>query len=246
MPESSTPVTSRSRPVKRLLMRWCVPPLALGMIRLLDWTWRHQEFHRERFESCLADSRSLVVGFLHGRTFALLRTMSRPHNGRWVSMCSKSLDGDAMAEIEKRLGFQVVRGSSGTDGLQAIVDMIKRVRHDPGLGSCLAVDGSRGPRGRVQGGIISLAQRTGGVLMPITASANPGYIFSRSWDRTLLPLPFAKVVIVYGEAMEVPVRPTSEQFAALVREFESRMLALQAEADSYSGRSDPLFSEKTP
>lgn len=221
-------------------MRWVVPPLALGLIRLLDWSWRYQEFHRERLESCLSSSRPLVAGFLHGRTFALLRSMSRPRNGRWLSMCSKSLDGDAMARIEERLGFEVVRGSSGTDGLQAIVDLIKRVRRDPGLGSCLAVDGSRGPRGRVQGGIISLAQRTGGVLLPITASAKPAYIFSRAWDRTLLPLPFARVTIVYGEAMEVPERLTSVQFAALVTELETRMLALQAEADGYSGQGDPL------
>ena len=74
--------------------------------------------------------------------------------------------------------------------------------------------------------------------MPIAASAKPAHIFSRAWDRTLLPLPFARVVIVYGETMEVPARLTAEQFAALVADLEARILALQAEADGYSGGSD--------
>lgn len=231
---------SEAGPVKRFLMRSFVPTLALALIRLLDWSWRYTELDRERLERCRAAGRPVVAAFLHGRTFVLLRAMSRRRNGRWLSMCSKSLDGEAMARIEERLGLEVVRGSSGTDGLEAIVEMIRRVRRDPDLGACLAVDGSRGPRGRVQGGVISLAQRTGGMLIPVTASARPAHIFERAWDRTLLPWPFARVVIAYGEPMEVPARLRGGEAGALRAELERAMIALQAEADRVSGFADPL------
>jgi len=160
-------------------------------------------------------------------------------------MCSKSLDGEAMAKVEEAFGFEVVRGSSGSDGLQAIVEMIRCVRRDPELGACLAVDGSRGPRGHVQGGVISLAQRTGGVLLPVTASARPAHIFAKSWDRTMLPLPFARVVIVYGEPIEVPPKLKPDAIEGLRRKLEAALATLQVEADAIVGfqDSEPLDAE---
>jgi lysophospholipid acyltransferase (LPLAT)-like uncharacterized protein len=229
---------SQAGPIKTALMLKVVPTLALLLIRALDATWRYRETGREHFDSLLASDRPLVGAFLHGRTFVLLRFMSRPRNGRWISMCSKSLDGEAMAQIEERLGLEVVRGSSGRDGLQAAVDMIRRVRAENGLNPCLAVDGSRGPRGRVQGGIISLAQRTGGVIQPLTASGRPAHIFHRAWDRTLLPWPFARVEVVYGEPLEVPEKLRGEELRELAAELEERFAIIQDEADRRSGFAD--------
>jgi hypothetical protein len=224
---------------RRILMRRLAPAVTLALIRFLDWTWRYRETGREHLERGLASGRPLVGAFLHGRSFALLRFMSRPRNGRWLSMCSKSLDGDAMAKVEEALGYQVVRGSSGRDGLQAIVDMIRRVRADPGLGSCLAVDGSRGPRGGVQGGILSLAQRTGGLILPVTLSGRPALVFRKAWDRTLLPAPFARVDVVFGELLEVPPKAKGAALEALRLDLQHRLVALQAEADRASGHHDP-------
>jgi lysophospholipid acyltransferase (LPLAT)-like uncharacterized protein len=230
--------TPPPRPLKRFLMLRVVPPLAHGLLRLLDWTWRYRETGGERLEAALADPRPTIVAFLHGRTFTLLRHFTRPGR-RWVSMCSKSLDGEAMARIEERLGLDVVRGSSGRDGLQAVQEMIRRVRRAPGTGAALAVDGSRGPRGRVQGGIVRLARWTGGTILPITASARPAWIFHRAWDRTLLPLPFARVEVAYGAPIEVPGDLDAAGAETLRRLVEERLVALQGQADAASGFADP-------
>ncbi len=224
--------------MKRLLMRVVVPEVALALIRLLDASWRYRETDRRHLVAALGSGKPVIGAFLHGRIFLLLRHMSRRRNGRWLSMCSKSLDGDAMARVEERLGFEVVRGSSGGGGLQAVVDMIDRVQASPGLGACLAVDGSRGPRGRVQGGVVALARRSGGLILPVTASARPAHIFRRAWDRTLLPLPFARVDVVYGEPFEVPARMRAAQLKEWCVDLEDRMVALQARADELSGAGD--------
>lgn len=211
-----------------------VPLLAVSLIRLLDFTWRYRETDRHHFDAARAAGKPIVGAFLHGRIFLLLRFMGRSRNGRWLSMCSKSLDGDAMAKVEETFGFEVIRGSSGRDGLQAILDMIRRVQKDPELSSCLAIDGSRGPRGKVQGGIISLAQRTGGLIVPITAAARPSYTLRRSWDLTLLPWPFARVDVIYGEPMALPPRLKAEEFEAWRAELEARITALQHRVDEIS------------
>lgn len=224
--------------LRRFLMLHLVPSLALGVIRLLGWSWRYRESGREHLDEVLADDRPAIVGFLHGRTFALVHHMTRPGNGHWVSMCSKSLDGEAMARVEERLGLEVVRGSSGRDGLEAVQEMIRRVRRSTTSGAALAVDGSRGPRGRVQGGVVRLARWTGGRILPVTASARSAWIFRRAWDRTLLPKPFTTVHLVYGEPIEVPAKLDAAAAEAIALEVEERLVALQARADELSGGGD--------
>lgn len=216
-----------------------VPFVALAVLRALDRTWRYHETGGEHLAAALAGPRPTIAAFLHGRTFLLMRRLTRPGRGRWVSMCSKSLDGEAMARIEERLGLDVVRGSSGRDGLQAVQEMIRRVRRTPGCGAALAVDGSRGPRGRVQGGIVRLARWTGGVILPLTASARPAWIFRRAWDRTLLPMPFARVEIVYGAPIEVPAQLDAAGAETLRSRLEASLVELQARADAASGCADP-------
>jgi lysophospholipid acyltransferase (LPLAT)-like uncharacterized protein len=226
----------RASPLKRFLMTGVVPPVALAVIHLLGMTWRFRETGRQHLDGALADARPTILAFLHGRTFVMLRHVARM--GGWVSMCSKSLDGEAMARVEERLGLDVVRGSSGRDGLQAIQEMIRRVRRTSGPGAALAVDGSRGPRGRVQGGVVRLARWTGGTILPLTAAARPARILHRSWDRGLIPLPFARVDVVYGEAIELPEKIDAHMAQAMQIDLEERLVALQGRADELAGQGD--------
>lgn len=168
----------------------------------------------------------------------LLNTIPGRRRRRWLSMCSKSLDGDGMTKLEERMGLEVIRGSSGRDGLQALVDMIRRMRDTPGLGACLAVDGSRGPRGIVQGGIISLVQRTEGILVPVTLSADSAWVFRKSWDHTLFAKPFARIEVVFGPPVTVPSKIKAEAFAQLCLSLQETLAELQREADRRSGLND--------
>ncbi len=233
------PSTTKFGPIKRFFKLKVCPSIALGLIRLLNRTWRIQESGREYLDAAVAAPEPAIAAFLHGRTFVLIRHMTKMSGAKWVSMCSKSLDGEAMAQVEERLGLEVVRGSSGRDGLEAIQEMIQLVRSKPGYGAALAIDGSRGPRGHVQGGIVRMARWTGGRILPITASANPAWIFRRAWDRTMLPLPFAKVVIAYGEPIDVPSKLKPTQIEAIRVQVEQGLLKLQETANEHIGFTDP-------
>ena len=86
-------------------MRHVAPRLGAGAVRLLDASWRYVETDREHFEQARAHG-PVAGAFLHGHTFMLLAFMSRRRTGRWLLMCSKSLDGEAMARAEERLGLR--------------------------------------------------------------------------------------------------------------------------------------------
>ena len=102
MINSSSASTSPSNcsPIKRFAMLKLLPCLAYWLIRALNWTWTIRETGREHLDNALAAREPAIGAFFHGRTFLLLRHMTDLPKVNWVSMCSKSLDGEAMARVE--------------------------------------------------------------------------------------------------------------------------------------------------
>lgn len=242
-PTAAAPTKPRRRkPVRAFLMKHLVPPMALAAYRSLAGSWRYQTHHGERFTDLVAAGQPVVGAFLHARTFQLLHYFSLPERGRWILMCSQSRDGDAMTRVEEGLGFRVARGSSGKGGARALVEMIKAQREDRGLNSCLAIDGSRGPRGIAQLGIITLAQKAGGVILPVAGSSADARIWQKSWDRTVLPRRGATVHVAMGEPLAVPAKLDAAGLECVRQELERRTVALHRELDEITGfrDSEPL------
>ena len=232
------PRKRRRKPVRRFLFTHVLPPFALAGYRAWVSTWRYNEVRKHIMSDALASGRPLVAAFYHARTFQLLHYNSRPQHGRWVLMCSQSRDGELMSRVEQGLGYKVVRGSSGGGGARALVSMIQTVKREPGWSACLAVDGSRGPRGIAQQGILTLAQKTGAALMPVAASSRASVVYPWSWDRTVFPLPFARVHVVFGELIDVPSGLDAAGMEDVRQRLERSLLALHQEADALSGFAD--------
>ena len=153
-------------------------------------------------------------------------------------MCSRSSDGDVMTSLEESLGYRVARGSSGSGGARALAEMIRAQREDPQLHSCLAVDGSRGPRGIAQLGILTLARKTNGVLLPVAASTSSCWVNQKSWDRTVIPKFGAEIRILIGEPMDIPRQLSEIQAEDLRLELQQRLLAMHADLDARIGFKD--------
>lgn len=83
----------------------------------------------------------------------------------------------------------------------------------------IAPDGPRGPRFKVQTGIIQLARISGRPIIPFTFSAFPRKEFN-SWDRFIIPFPFSRGVFVWGEPIWV-------DHAASAAEVEEKALLLE-------------------
>ena len=115
-------------------------------------------------------------------------------------MISQSNDGDIGAGLSQRTGWQPVRGSSSKGGFRALKTIIRELRR-----SRLAahiVDGPRGPAGVVKSGAIMLAQAAQAIVVPVYLSADRAWYF-KSWDRFMLPKPFARLTVQFGEPVYV-------------------------------------------
>jgi hypothetical protein len=236
----SAPRARRERkPVRSFLLRRVLPPLLLFAYRRLAGSWRYSTENGERFETLLASGRPIVAAFLHARSLALLHYFSLPGRGRWLIMSSQSRDGEAMSQVSEGLGHVVARGSSGHGGMRALLEMIRVQRENPGLHTCVAVDGSRGPRGVVQAGVITLAQQTRAVILPIAASTGRAWIWKKSFDRAVIPKWRAPVTIAFGEAVTPPARLDAQSLESTRQDLEEALLALHEELDARTGLPEP-------
>lgn len=237
------PKIRRKKPVHEFIVRRVLPPFARAVYGGMARSWNYTTENEAVLTGLLQGDRPIVGAFLHSRTFQLLYYFSRPQRGRWMLMCSRSSDGDLMTSVEEGLGYRVARGSSGSGGARALAEMIKAQREDRQLNSCLAVDGSRGPRGIAQLGILTLARKNGGVLLPVAASTPSCWVL-KSWDRTVIPKPSAQIRILIGEPMQLPARMDEQQTEAARLELERRLIAMHIDLDSRTGFTDtqPLQS----
>jgi lysophospholipid acyltransferase (LPLAT)-like uncharacterized protein len=70
-------------------------------------------------------------------------------------------------------------------------------------------DGPRGPAKSFAPGVAIVAQRTGAPVIAASASARWAWRLE-TWDRFLIPLPFAKVRVAYSDAVQVQASDARE------------------------------------
>jgi hypothetical protein len=124
-------------------------------------------------------------------------------------MISRSADGEVIAGVANRTGWYTIRGSSSRGGREALQEMIERVK-ETGLAAHI-LDGPRGPAGIVKPGAIYLANAVGAVIVPFYASADKAWFF-RSWDRFMLPKPFTRVTLRFGDMIPCAELKSEEDF----------------------------------
>jgi len=110
-------------------------------------------------------------------------------------LVSRHRDGELIARVIERMGFVAARGSSTRGGEAGVRGMLAWAERDRHLG--ITPDGPRGPAEEVKDGAIYLAERAALRLVPTAAAAHPARVLA-TWDRFLVPWPFARVLVVHG------------------------------------------------
>ena len=73
------------------------------------------------------------------------------------------------------------------------------------------VDGPTGPPTVIKPGLISLARESGAGIVRACVSYENAIVFN-SWDRFMIPKPFSRVLIRFGELEWIPQELNSEEY----------------------------------
>ncbi len=209
---------------KSLVVGWG-PWLAYWAIKILGRTMRFEEVHPEIPRSFWKKGVPAIGAFWHGR----LLMMPIVYKGRNLSfLVSPHRDGQIVGKAMTRFGFHAILGSSTRKGFSGFKKMVKTHASD----IAIVPDGPKGPRHRVQMGVIELAKLTGRAVVPLTFSASKKKIFN-TWDRFLLPCPFSKGVFIWGEPVRVDPDGDRDHLEEKRLLLEKRLNELTERADHY-------------
>jgi lysophospholipid acyltransferase (LPLAT)-like uncharacterized protein len=170
-------------------------------------TWRVRTLNDEAVGPMRASGRRVIFTLWHGELLPLLWA----HRGQGIAVViSEHRDGEIIARIAERLGYTTVRGSTSRGGGRALIGLMRAIQ--AGHDGAVTPDGPRGPAHVFAPGAAIAAQRTGAPLLMVRAAASRAWRL-KSWDRFLIPKPFATVRVIYGAI--VPMDVGSPREAAL-------------------------------
>jgi hypothetical protein len=142
--------------------------------------------------------RPWVLAFWHGTQWPLLAWRRRR---RTVVLVSLSRDGAMQARALAVQGLRVVRGSTSRGGARGLAQLVRAMKRES-ADAAFAVDGPRGPRGIVKGGLVVAARATGAVVVPLTGSTRRGLLLHRTWDGFTIAWPFSRVDVTLGAPID--------------------------------------------
>jgi lysophospholipid acyltransferase (LPLAT)-like uncharacterized protein len=169
-----------------------------GVVTALLATTRVQRVGDEHYLRFRREARPVVFVFWHAEMLPLIRLH---RNEGAVVLVSEHADGEYMTRILHRQGFRTIRGSSTRGATAALKGLIREAR--AGRDIAVTPDGPRGPAREFKVGALAVAQSTGLPIIPVAVDASPSWHLG-SWDRFLVPRPFARVRVAYGAPRWVP------------------------------------------
>jgi lysophospholipid acyltransferase (LPLAT)-like uncharacterized protein len=178
----------------------------------------------EHYDAVVRSGRQPIMAFWHGRILPATYYFRRRGI---VVITSENFDGEWIAGIIERFGYGTARGSTSRGGRRALLQL----RRDMAAGkpAAFTIDGPRGPARVAQPGAVWLAKATGNPVVPFHIEATRHWTMN-SWDRTLIPKPFATVSVAIGEPFEVPADAGEGGLEAARRSLEDRLAVLEARA----------------
>ena len=140
-----------------------------------------------------------------------------------AGLISASRDGDLIADVTQRFGFDVVRGSSSRMGASALLELSQVL--SSGRDILITPDGPRGPAYELGPGIVFLAQKTGAPVVPVNMEFSSCWRV-KSWDRFIIPKPFSKIRIIIGQPQQITSTSTPDEFENERLRLQNAMMSL--------------------
>ena len=152
-------------------------------------------------------------------------------------MVSQSRDGEFAARFINALGLGDVRGSSTRGGMGALKKLTQKIIDGETNGG-MVVDGPLGPARVAKMGAVILAKNSNAPLMPIMWGTDRCWVLN-SWDRFIIPKPFARIAYCHSEPIWVPESAKDDELEKYRKLLEDRLNTAAKWCDEQFGEEKP-------
>ena len=195
------------------------PPLVAALIRALALTLRYR---LEDPQGILAKdpAQPRIWAFWHNRILMMPYLYERFCPGRRMLMLvSRSRDGEFITRIMNRFGIDGARGSSSRGGTDALRELLRELERPQARDLGITPDGPRGPRAKVQDGVLALAVGSGRPIYPVTTRYRQFWELP-TWDRFQIPRPGSVCRVIVGPSVAAPKSSEAAEFDRVRGELE--------------------------
>lgn len=195
---------------------------AYSILRLQEKFTSIQNYNYPEYEPC-------IFAMWHANQFLVHGINNRE---KLSILISNSIDGQIVADVSEKWGFQVIRGSSGKKGaIESTMQMITKLKQ--GENVAIMVDGPHGPLHKVKNGVIKIAQMSGAPIIPVTwYSPQKTFINLPSWDKMKTPLGKCNILNIYGEPIFVKPDIDEQEIQSIRENIKNQLINIDNKADA--------------
>ena len=221
--------------LRRRLGAKLFPPVVWGLIRLIWKTCRIEiVLNNEYLTELLDQNTPFIPCYWHQQQIFCVRHLldvaqSDPRL-KLGYLISPSADGDIATNMFGNQGVHIIRGSATRGGAQALREIYLRIKKE-GISPIVTPDGPTGPIYVCKPGVAMLAQLSKVPLVPLAYAASSSWQL-KSWDRFMLPRPFARIVIGVGKPLHVNKEDAQDDFSAVCNKMNQRLNELSADCSN--------------
>jgi len=165
--------------------------------------------------------RPVIYALWHNRIFAMPYSKPKLSPDREVCvLTSASKDGAILERAVRSFGITSVRGSSSRRGAAALVALRKKLK--AGATVTITPDGPKGPRYKVQPGVVKLAQASEAPIVALSIEFKKCWRL-KSWDRFCIPKPFSQVCVHLEDGIEISKDLSDDEFEKARDDLEELM-----------------------
>lgn len=186
----------------------------------LVWrTARYQIEGQEYVGQVHTAGRPLIIAAWHGMTMMLGGYVAAQDDpAQYVMIVPDDSRGAVLIAWARRLGatpFTISMEANSMVAARRLLALIRQMKQGKSL--VLNPDGPGGPSHEPKGGVAFIARKAGALIVPAGAFTATGYRIPR-WDRYVVPFPFSRITVVFGEPLEVSPKADPGQTRVAIRE----------------------------